>query len=81
MPRLAESSNVSARGIYFTSDLPFEVGTALQIVFRMPEEVTGEPTREWNCRGRVVRADADTNSRGKTGIGVQIQSYKVSKAS
>jgi len=79
--RLAESSDVSARGIYFASDLPFQVGTALQIVFRMPEEVTGETPREWNCRGRVVRADADADSRGKTGIGVEIQSYKVSKAS
>ena len=79
--RLAESSNVSARGIYFFSDLPFQVGTALQIVFRMPEEVTGETPREWNCRGHVVRTDTDAQSCRKAGIGVEIQSYEVSKAS
>ena len=77
--RLAESSNVSSRGIYFSSDLPFQVGTALEVTFRMPEEVTGEVPREWVCRGRVVRTDADADSRGRTGIGVEIQSYKVSK--
>jgi len=79
--RLAESANVSSRGIYFSSDLPFQVGTALQVTFRMPEEVTGEAPREWVCRGRVVRADAENGSSGRTGIGVEIQSYEVSKVS
>ena len=55
-----ESTNVSARGIYFASDLPFQIGTVLQISFRMPEEITGNISPEWNCRGRVVRIDAST---------------------
>ncbi len=79
--RLAESTNVSSRGIYFSSDLPFQVGTALEVTFRMPEEVTGEAPREWICKGRVVRTDAENGSSGRTGIGVEIQSYEVSKAS
>jgi len=79
--RLPESTNVSSRGIYFSSDLPFQVGTALEVTFRMPEEVTGEAPREWICKGRVVRADAENGSSDRTGIGVEIQSYEVSKAS
>ena len=78
--RLAESANVSSRGIYFSSDLPFPVGTALEVTFRMPEEVTGEAPREWICKGRVVRADAESGSSSRTGIGIEIQSYEVSKA-
>jgi len=77
--RRAESENVSGRGIYFVSDLPFQVGTYLQIVFRMPEEVTGEASREWVCKGRVVRTDGASASGGKAGVGVEIQSYEVSK--
>ena len=78
---LNESTNVSARGVYFSSDLSFQVGTALQVTFRMPEEVTGEAPREWIRKGRVVRADAEAGSSGRTGIGVEIQSYEVCKVS
>ena len=63
------------------SDLPFQVGTPLQIVFRMPEEITGKRSQEWNCRGRVVRSDTVTESTSLAGIGVEIQYYEVSKAS
>ena len=76
----AESANVSSRGIYFFSDLPFQVGTLLQIVFRMPKEVTGESSREWNCRGRVVRTDTGAEPIGMAGIGVEIQSHEDLKA-
>jgi hypothetical protein len=76
-----ESANVSARGIYFASALPFQIGASLQISFRMPEEVTGKISPEWNCRGRVVRVDASTQPSGMAGIGVEIQYYEISKPS
>jgi hypothetical protein len=80
-PQSVESMNVSARGVYFASDLPFQVGAPLQILFRMPEEVTGRVSPEWNCRGRVVRIDAHAEPSGTAGIGVEIQYYEISKAS
>lgn len=77
----AESSDVSARGIYFVSELPFQVGTPLQIVLRMPQEVTGKFSAEWNCRGRVVRTDSGIEPGGKPGIGVEIEDYEIVESS
>jgi hypothetical protein len=62
LAQAAESANISARGVYFASDLPFKIGTPLQIALRMPEEVTGKASPEWNCRGRVVRVDVSRDS-------------------
>jgi len=73
--RAADSEDVSTRGIYFLSDLSFPVGTPLQIKLRMPPEVTGKTSREWNCTGRVVRTSAAGDS--KAGIAVEIQDYEV----
>ena len=74
-----ESADVSARGFYFESKLPFAVGTPLQITFRMPQEVAGRFSPEWICRGRVVRVNAAAESCGVAGVGVEIQYYEVSK--
>ena len=73
----AETANISYRGVYFASERRFDVGTPLQIALRMPEEVTGRVSQEWNCRGRVVRVDADSDRRSL--IGVEIQYYEISR--
>jgi hypothetical protein len=73
----AESANISFRGVYFASAFRFEVGTPLQIAFRMPEEVSGRVSQEWNCRGRVVRVEADSECRIL--IGFEIQYYELSR--
>jgi hypothetical protein len=79
-PQSVESANVSARGIYFASVFPFQVGTPLQISIRMPEEITGRVSPEWNCRARVVRIDSGVEQSGMTGIGVEIHYYEISKS-
>jgi hypothetical protein len=73
----AETANISFRGLYFVSTCRFEIGTPLQIALRMPEEVTGRVSQQWNCRGRVVRVEADSDCR--TLIGVEIQYYELSR--
>ena len=75
----AESENLSARGIYFSTNSPLRVGTAVQVLLKMPEEITGEPTIEWLCSGHVVRVAASDSSRGKLGVGVQFDCYEVSR--
>jgi hypothetical protein len=72
-----ETANISVRGIYFASECRFEVGTPVQIALRMPEEVLGRVSQQWNCRGRVVRVEADLDCR--TLIGVEIQYYELSR--
>ena len=52
-----ESENLSGGGIYFPTNSPLRVGTAVQVLLKMPEEITGEPTNEWLCSGHVVRIE------------------------
>ncbi len=74
-----ESENLSGGGIYFPTNSPLRVGTAVQVLLKMPEEITGEPTNEWLCSGHVVRIEASDSPRGKLGVGVQFDCYEVSR--
>jgi hypothetical protein len=67
----AESENLSERGILFATDSHFGVGTAVEILLKMPEEITGEPATEWPCTGHVVRVEPVNYSRDKLHVGVQ----------
>jgi hypothetical protein len=73
----AESINLSERGVYFESDFAHKKGEILEILLKMPEELTATPTTEWRCTGAVVRADENPGKKGKTGIGVEFYCYQV----
>lgn len=77
-PQIVMSTNISSTGLYFASDTPFEVGTQVEILLRMPEEVVGRPSREWLCRGRVARVH-EYLSGDHVGVGVQFYFYDVLK--
>jgi hypothetical protein len=74
-----ESENLSERGIYFATNSPLRVGTAVQVLLKMPEEITGEPTNEWLCSGHVVHMEPSDSPRGKLGVGVQFDCYEISR--
>jgi hypothetical protein len=74
-----ESENLSERGIYFPTNSPLRVGTAVQVLLKMPEAITGAPTTEWLCSGHVVRVEAFNSPRGKLGVGVQFDCYEISR--
>jgi hypothetical protein len=77
-PFMVISTNISSTGLYFASETPFSVGTQVEIVLRMPEEVVGKPSREWLCRGRVARVQEHL-SGDHVGVGVQFYFYDVVK--
>lgn len=76
----AESVNLSQRGIFFISDSLVAKGEVLEILLKMPEEITGEPTTEWRCTGHVVRVEPVDSPRGKFGVGVHFYCYDVARA-
>src|SRR5713226_9314948 len=53
--RKVESVNVSECGAYFETDTPPCEGEMMQIRLEMPKIITGHPTVEWRCTGKVVR--------------------------
>jgi len=75
--RRAESENLSERGTFFATDAPLAIGSALEILVRMPEEITGKPATEWRCTGHVVRLEPAETPRGKLGVGVQFDCYEI----
>lgn len=74
-----ESENLSESGIFFATNLEFPIGTVLEILLKMPEEITGEPTTEWLCTGHVVRNQTADSRRGNLGVGVQFDCYQISR--
>jgi len=73
----AESENLSERGTFFATDAPLAIGSALEILLKMPEEITGKPTTKWRCTGRVVRLEPVDTPQGKLGVGVQFDCYEI----
>jgi hypothetical protein len=74
-----ESENLSERGILFATDSVMPVGTVVEVLLKMPEAITGEPTTEWLCSGHVVRVEPIDSPRGKLGVGMQFDCYQVSR--
>lgn len=71
-----ESINVSSRGVYFATDYPLRVGSRVEIHMQMPREVTGQPTKDLHCTGRVVHVEPDTFLGGMAGVGVHIERFE-----
>ena len=78
--QIAESVNVSQRGIYFATDSVLHEGETVEVFFNMPEIVLGEPASEWRCTGHVVRVEAIAATGGKLGVGVQFDCYEVARS-
>lgn len=77
--RMAESENLSQRGVFFATDLPLSKGASLDLLVEMPEEVTGVAAAQWLCTGHVVRVVEMDSPRGAHGVGVQFDFYEVSR--
>jgi hypothetical protein len=78
--RTAESENLSEHGMFFATDLSLRVGTVVEVLLKMPEEITGEPPTEWRCTGHVVHVEPLHFPPGAQGVGVQFDCYQVSRA-
>jgi Tfp pilus assembly protein PilZ len=72
-----ESLNLSAGGIYFATNLPLRRGTGVQLLFKMPAEITHMPASHWVCMGHVVHVRPVGAPNGWLGVGVQFDCYEV----
>jgi hypothetical protein len=69
------SSNVSAGGVYFASELQLKVGTPVRVFFRIPEQLFGKPAARWCCEGRVIHTHSNGNPGNELGTGISFQMY------
>ncbi|MCU1243359.1 MAG: hypothetical protein JWO71_4085 [Candidatus Acidoferrum typicum] len=73
LEELGESENLSEKGILFATDSVIPVGTALEILLKMPDE--------WLYSGHVVRVEPRTSPRRRFGVAVQFDRYQASSGS
>ena len=75
--RRIESENLSERGAFFSTAEPVAIGSAVEILLKMPEEITGKPATDWRCTGHVVRLQTRDTPMGKLGVGVEFDYYEI----
>ena len=71
----AESLNISQRGVYFATEFPPQAGTPVELLLKMPSELTGKTPAEIRCTARVVHVEPNTFVDGRAGVGVEIERY------
>jgi hypothetical protein len=74
--QLAESENISQRGMYFLTNVPLKIGTSAQVSLRMPQELAGKAASDVKCVARVVHVKPGSGPGGMLGIGLYIERYE-----
>src|SRR6202035_2098210 len=74
--QVAESINISQRGLLFATTIPLNVGTPLEVSLKMPQELAGPVSTEGRCVARVVHIQPSAFFGGKAGIGLHIERSK-----
>jgi hypothetical protein len=78
--QIAESINISQRGLLFATTIPLNVGTPLEVSLKMPHELAGPVSNDVRCVARVVHVQPSAIFGGKAGIGVHIERYEAGAA-
>jgi hypothetical protein len=71
----AFTRDVSYRGLYFLAEAEFKLGSAIEFVITLPEQVTRSGDVNIRCHGQIVRTEIMQN--GKTGIAAKIDRYEL----
>ena len=70
----AQTRDVSYRGLYFLAEAKFSVGSPIEFVITLPEQVTQSGDVNIRCQGQVVRVEPSEN--GRIGIAAKIERYE-----
>jgi hypothetical protein len=74
----AETRDLSTRGIYFTSDQRFAVGTRVGLSLTIPLQASESSRLVVDAEAKVVRVEEDShNVAGRVGIAALIDSYDI----
>ena len=63
-------------GVYFEFASSLEVGTPLEFVLTLPEQITKGNAVRIRCMGKVVRVDTGKSEEGSLGIAATIERYE-----
>jgi len=74
--KTVQTRNVSSSGVYFEFASPLDVGTALEFVLTLPEQITKGNAVRIKCVGKVVRVDHGKTEEESLGVAATIERYE-----
>lgn len=74
----ANTRDVSYRGLYFLAETKFDVGSEIEFVIILPQQVTQSRDVNIHCHGEIVRVEPTEN--GWAGIAARISRYEFQPA-
>jgi len=69
----AETRDVSFRGLYFTIEASVEMGSSIEFVLTLPQQITLAGDVHIRCYGRVLRVEAHNSH---SGVAARIERYE-----
>ena len=70
----ARTRDVSYRGLYFLAESNFDLGSEIEFVITLPQQVTQSSDVNIRCLGQIVRVEPTAN--GCKGIAAKIDRYE-----
>jgi PilZ domain len=70
----AQTRDVSYRGLYFLADSKFDLGSEIEFVITLPQQVTQATDVSIRCRGQIVRVEQESD--GRVGVAAKIDRYE-----
>ncbi|HSC45166.1 MAG TPA: PilZ domain-containing protein [Candidatus Acidoferrum sp.] len=70
----AYTRDVSYRGLYFLAESEFRLGSSIDFIITLPEQVTRSADVNIRCHGQIVRTESTQN--GKMGVAAKIDRYE-----
>jgi len=71
---IAQTRDVSYRGLYFLAESDFEIGSEIDFVITLPQQVTQSGDVNIRCQGKIVRIEPADD--GRVGIAAKIARYE-----
>ena len=74
--RTVHTRNVSSSGVYFEFASPLNIGTPLEFVLTLPEQITKGSAVRIKCVGKVVRVDHVRGDGESLSVAATIERYE-----
>jgi PilZ domain-containing protein len=68
--------NISQSGVLFQGAIELPVNALVEMVFEMPEEISGQKNSNVLCQGRVIRSKETGDPKTRSGLAASILDYK-----
>jgi hypothetical protein len=68
--------NLSQSGVLFRGDEPLPQNTLVEMIFEMPEEISGQKNSSVLCQGRITRVRLGSNAEDNAGLAATVLDYK-----